>query len=112
MPFNERGEWVDMNPLDTYNQLVKKSMEQPGSGGYAWSSSYRNKLHNNATLFVMNIEGIPFTPENFARVRERIGREVEEFYNIDKENGFVNELALPPLQVQLAISSSYKRIGD
>lgn len=109
MPFNEQGEWVTLNPYDEYRSKVIRSKEQPGAGGWLWNSELRKRLHDEATLYVMEQEGIADTAENFARIRARITREIEEDYDVSERNGFVKTEVNTDLPQQ---DSCYKRSGD
>ena len=110
VPFNERGEWVTLNPLQEYRARVLKSKEQPGSGGPIWTSRLRNEMHDNATLFVMEQEGIANTPKNFTMIRERIAEEVEEDYDASERDGFIKPQLLDALDEKPP--APYKRSGD
>ncbi len=109
MPFNDRGEYVkDMNPVEVYRIHVIKSACMPGSGGFMWSSEYRNRLHNEAARFILEQEGISPTPENFTLARKRLAREVEDVLQCDRTNCFVKQ---EPLLPQKPAPGTYKRIG-
>lgn len=109
MPFNEKGEWVNLNPYEEYKHKVIISREQPGSGGIMWTSEHRNMLHDEATFYLMEQEGIPLNPENFLRFRERISRELDQNYDFAERSGIVKEPLSPPQRPQ---SLFYNHIGD
>lgn len=108
MPFNKEGEWVTLNPLDTYRDFVKRSQTSSGSGGAAWNSAARNRLHDAATRFVMERDGILSTEDNFYMTREIIGRELEENFDHAERSGLISRSFLVPDKG----SELYKRYGD
>lgn len=108
MPFNEKGEWVNLNPVEIYKHIVKSSELNPGSGGRVWSEEVRTKYHDEAALYLMALEGIENTPENLHQMREKITREMDEEYDIAERDG-LRKFLIPE---QRPSSGCYKWIGD
>lgn len=108
MAFNEKGQWVELDPYEEYRHKVTISKENPGAGSIIWTTEYRNRLHDEATYFIMRREGISFSPENFLKTRERLGREIEEAWDAGERGGFLKE-KIPP---QISNSPFYKHVGD
>lgn len=117
MPFNKDGEWQNLDPLATYEDFVKKSETNPGGGSDAWTSGHRNELHNQATRYVMERDGIKNTEENFKKTREEIARRLEEDYDYNERNHLEEPQAgLNPIRLRDSESPSIrfygKREGD
>lgn len=108
MPFNKEGEWVNLDPLETYRDFVKKAEVNRGGGGAAWTAEARNRLHDEATRFVMERDGIPLTEEAFYNTREEIGRVLETNYDHAERSGFIKRGLLP----QDPGHKPYKHPGD
>ena len=112
MPFNEQGDWVTVDPLELYKSRVYKSKSNPGGGGRLWNEDERHKLHNDATFYVLKQRGIDPTRENFDKMREEIGREVEDEYDMSEREGHEVPLLPPQYSHELRSRTFYKLEGD
>lgn len=120
MPFNKEGDWINCNPIGIYLNLVRKSISAPGTGGPAWTSEYRKKLHDAAARFHLDTNNIPFSENNFLEARRYIESLLTDSHTSDEHNGFNHEPlpresgSQPQSQSQgiKANVCSYTHIGD
>ncbi|MDO8638819.1 MAG: hypothetical protein Q7R43_04545 [Candidatus Daviesbacteria bacterium] len=115
MPFNERGEWKNTNPIDTYISFVTKSETQPGSGGILWNSDYRKELHDQAARYYMELHKLPDDMQNFESARKMIEvlleKPFQEIRRCDEKNGFC-QVSHSPKFVVIPPGAVYRHEGD
>lgn len=114
MPFVE-GEWINLNPYEEYKSKVIRSLLEPGSGGLVWNSVYRQKLHDDAAVYLLQRDGLSVTRESIQRARTTVERlvaeEYQEYADHNTKNGFSEPIASLQSAYHCGISC-YRQMGD